>query len=311
MMQLDPQTRRPHTKTIFGSTLNKIEPRFNRKLFRSGNWDVIVLQGQEISVSGKYKYSTEESIKIASDALESGTRVIWFAEWAWQAETDPTERIHNVYKAIQRQVDGPTTIAPIGLAWRAFHQSSPQRNLLSADGNHANPAGAYLSALVLYQVITGRDCQQLSTVRLNGISADLQRRLQRVASTTVAQFQAMQRVLQADQKLGANRNTQCKTDSLGTTIENYVREMKQVNLDDCPPRFKTALLKHLDAWKQSIDFFNSHNQLRGEMHDLFNQIRQVDDSEAQQLKQAEDEIWSTWSEVEAAALSIDLKVKRG
>jgi len=47
------------------------------------------------------------------------------------------------------------------------------------------------------------------------------------------------------------------------------------------------------------------------MHDLFDKIKQINDSEAKQLKQVEDEIWSTWSEVEAAAVSIDLQAKKG
>lgn len=58
---------------------------------------------------------------------------------------------------------------------------------------------------------------------------------------------------------------------------------------------------HLDAWEAAIPFFGRFDDLRGQLHALFERIREMGPEAAEQLRAAEAAIWGTWAEVEAAA----------
>ena len=55
----------------------------------------------------------------------------------------------------------------------------------------------------------------------------------------------------------------------------------------------------------SRSFFKSFPDLRGEMHDLFNEIRKRDEKTKTKLESVEKEIWGTWAEVENAKAGIE------
>lgn len=78
----------------------------------------------------------------------------------WERADDPatcpqarlTETCERAIKEIQNG-DGLADIAPIGPAWQTSLARKPGMQLISSDGNHSAPTGAYLAACVLHAVI--------------------------------------------------------------------------------------------------------------------------------------------------------------
>ncbi len=124
----------------------------NHTLIRNYEWDVIVLQGQEISSSGRFTYPLDPAIDLTNTATESGKRVFLFAEWARDG-IDERERFENVYREIATKCDA--TVVPIGRAFELAAEERPDLVLHANDGNHSSPAGAYLAACMLYGALAG------------------------------------------------------------------------------------------------------------------------------------------------------------
>lgn len=78
-------------------------------------------------------------------------------------------------------------------------------------------------------------------------------------------------------------------------------ELDSIDFSECPIEFAKAFERHRDAWEGSIPFFERFGHLRGELHELFEQIRNIDEATEAALKAHENQIWGTWAEVEAAA----------
>jgi hypothetical protein len=111
---------------------------------------------------------------------------------------------------------------------------------------------------------------------------------------------AVARVLQQDDVLGTQRNHACETAPLAQAVRDYVRGLAALDFSGCPDDFVDAFTRHREAWEASIPFFEAYHDLRGEMHDLFEQIRDRDPSTKAELEELEAGIWGTWAEVEAA-----------
>jgi hypothetical protein len=150
---------------------------------KKGGWDVLVLQGQKISSSGKYSYSTEAAIELCRAASSSGTRVILFSEWGRLNVDGETERIEQVYASIADA--GGASLSPVGQAWQRAQQQRPETNLHAADGNHSNATGAFLAACVLYETITGNSPLRLPPIPESPVDAPTQTWLKQVARETV------------------------------------------------------------------------------------------------------------------------------
>lgn len=108
------------------------------------------------------------------------------------------------------------------------------------------------------------------------------------------------RVLARDNELGKARNHAPETAPLAEAVARYVEGLDGLDFTGCPPAFAAAFSRHRDAWKESAPFFEDFAGLRGEMHDLFDEIRSRDEP-GKRLRALEDRIWGTWAEVEEAA----------
>ncbi len=64
------------------------------------------------------------------------------------------ERLQQGYDALGRELGAP--VAPVGLAWSEALTDRPGLDLW-ADGRHPNRAGSYLTACVLYAMLSGRN----------------------------------------------------------------------------------------------------------------------------------------------------------
>jgi len=112
---------------------------------------------------------------------------------------------------------------------------------------------------------------------------------------------AINRVLAADDIFGRERNQDCRTVSLDSTIVKYVNAMHTINFEGCPDSFTSAFAEHISAWQSSLPFFSKHAQLRGEMHALFEEIRSLNEQSKIDLESIEKEIWGSWAKVETAS----------
>jgi hypothetical protein len=151
-------------------------------LLRSRPWSVVVLQAQKYSSSGLFTYSTLEAQTLISDARIGGAQPVLFPEWP-RLGVNETQRIYNLHLSIARLA--PACVSPVGQAWDLALQRHPGLVLHDADGNHSAPAGAYLTALMLWASITGASPLGLPALN-NGVDATVQQQLRAVAADTAA-----------------------------------------------------------------------------------------------------------------------------
>jgi len=153
------------------------------RLLRERRWDVVVLQAQRYSTSGRYTYSTAGAEALIQLAREAHALPILFPEWPRHGITE-TDRIYDLHVGIAARA--PACVAPVGQAWDLARAVYPDLVLHADDGNHSTRAGAYLTALVLAATITDTSPAELD-VQLPqfGVPFDVQVRLRSIAARAV------------------------------------------------------------------------------------------------------------------------------
>jgi hypothetical protein len=76
------------------------------------------------------------------------------------------------------------------MAWDRALAENPALALHMADGNHANLAGSFLTALIFYHSITGNNPDSLPFQPKIAVPAVQQQLLRQVAAATLQQYQA-------------------------------------------------------------------------------------------------------------------------
>jgi hypothetical protein len=122
-------------------------------------WTHIVLQGQKYSQSQTISYSTEETKTWIQRAKKIKATPILFPEHPQRGNAQEADYVHSIHKGIAH--DELSCVAPIGLSWNKVLAVEPELALYQADGNHATELGALISALALYQVISGQSADLL------------------------------------------------------------------------------------------------------------------------------------------------------
>lgn len=103
-------------------------------------------------------------------------------------------------------------------------------------------------------------------------------------------------IILLDEKAGKIRNHRCENASLSSAIEEYIAQLENVDYSNCPAEFGKSFRAHIEAWRSTITIAKKHDALRGEMHDLFDEINESQDStEFTKLVKG---IWDTWRDVE-------------
>ena len=126
----------------------------------SGDWDLVVLQGQEISQSHTIDYSTAEAVALAHMAESAGAQALFFAEWSRRG-VDETEYIENIYANIAERSDA--AVIPVGRSWDRLLADRSNYELWAVDGNHAASDGALLAAATIAFFIAGPDAPITTT----------------------------------------------------------------------------------------------------------------------------------------------------
>lgn len=158
-----------------------------KKELASQRWNFVVLQGQKISMSGKFDYSKKEGIDFAKLAQAHGATVYFFAEWGRKGIEGDGETIHKIYEAMAQTAK--VSVAPVGRAWDLALGKQPDIPLYAADGNHESSQGAFLTAAVLCGQITGESPAVLESFDYRGLDKK-NRVLLANAAATALNFQA-------------------------------------------------------------------------------------------------------------------------
>jgi len=156
--------------------------------FYGEKWTHVILQAQKFSSSQSTLYPTDAAkrwVELAKSTHEATP--IFFAEHPQRGNGSESAYIHNIYSEIATQ--HPACVAPIGFAWDRYAMAYPTSDLWANDGNHANPYGAHLTALVLYSAITGEKSEDIQ-VFSDRIDMDLQSVFAQFADQTIAEYQA-------------------------------------------------------------------------------------------------------------------------
>jgi hypothetical protein len=152
-------------------------------LLRRQTWSFVILQAQKYSTSGRFEYSTAEAVQLIRMSREQRAVPVMFPEWP-RRDIDETQRIYDLHVSIAQAE--PACVAPIGQAWDLALTRDPTLTLHDSDGNHSAPAGAFLTALVLYATITGRSPLDVPPMPQFPIDVSLQATLRGIAAETVA-----------------------------------------------------------------------------------------------------------------------------
>ena len=117
-------------------------------------------------------------------------------------------------------------------------------------------------------------------------------------TTTSKAASCIEYIIAQDGSLGGIRNHACEKISLAQTIRQYADAIEQLDYTNCPPAFEAAFTNHIRAWREMIPLVEKYPELRGEMHDLFDELEKGKDTD--EFKPLLKSIWDTWGEVEKA-----------
>jgi len=155
------------------------------ELVETRSWTHIILQGQKYSQSQSVLYSTEATRTWIQRAKNKGATPILFPEHPQRGNPQEADYIHSLHVDIADEES--SCIAPVGLSWNKVIAVEPDLNLYQADGNHATELGALLSALVLYQVVSGQIADTLPYIAALPGTESEQALLGQMASQTIAE----------------------------------------------------------------------------------------------------------------------------
>jgi hypothetical protein len=123
---------------------------------------------------------------------------------------------------------------------------------------------------------------------------------------------AISRVLRRDEELGAIRNERSRVVSIDVAASDYADAVEAIDFAMTPGAFESAYQRHATAWRALSDQLARHEswrEMRGEMHDVFDRILATDESGVAGVRTRLDDVWATWSEVEAAASRYGVKIE--
>jgi hypothetical protein len=126
---------------------------------QGGHWDYVVLQqGPTTTQIGR------DTLILAVRQLdplirEAGGRPALLMVWPPSGNADAFDAVRQSYQQAADAVGG--LFLPAGEAWRTVLAGSPDLPLYGLDGYHPAELGTYLTALIVYEGITGLDARLL------------------------------------------------------------------------------------------------------------------------------------------------------
>lgn len=161
------------------------------EVIKSGHWDYVVLQ-QGPTPLPLYRDTLILATKWLQPYIrDAGARSAQLMVWPSATKRASFDDVRRSTQLAAKAVGG--LFLPAGEAWRAAWSAGPRIALYASDGFHPSELGTYLTALVVFEGITGKDVRMLSP-RITVAGKRLQiptatvRLLQQVAHETVARY---------------------------------------------------------------------------------------------------------------------------
>ncbi len=164
----------------------RLEDQVSRPLLENSQWTHLILQAQKYSTTGLYNYSTAGTKSWIALAKARGITPVLFPEHPRAGNREEGMRIFRLHQSIA--AEQAACVAPVGPVWDQVLQQYPDLQLHSDDGNHAAPAGALLTAYILYEVISGKPADTLPDQPALAVPLSTQRILRQAASAGVRQY---------------------------------------------------------------------------------------------------------------------------
>ena len=130
------------------------------KKIQSGNYDIVVIQGQSSEAIDDYENFKTYGIKLANEAIKYKAKPFLFSAWSCctpfacsgEQQQEDYEAISKAYEDISKATKA--TIVPVGKSWQLYRKAHPKKvGELTSDNCHPNQDGAYLSACVFFETI--------------------------------------------------------------------------------------------------------------------------------------------------------------
>jgi hypothetical protein len=160
-------------------------------VIKSGSWDYVVLQ-QGPTPLPLYRDTLILATKWLQPYIrDAGARSAQLMVWPSATKRASFDEVRRSTQLAAKSVGG--VFLPAGEAWRAAWAAGPRIALYGPDGFHPSELGTYLTALVVYEGLTGRDVTTLPPrITVGGkrlqIATATVRLLQQAAHETVASF---------------------------------------------------------------------------------------------------------------------------
>lgn len=152
-------------------------------LVESRDWSHVVLQAQKYSTTGTNTYSTSAAEEWVEIVHEHNAVPVMYPEHPRKNNAEEGQRIYNLHVSIAQAAGA--CVAPVGPAWDIAAEWYPEMNLYHSDGNHFNLTGAFLSALIFYEVITGLPADDIPLVSEIDINEHMQLQLKQLVNDTI------------------------------------------------------------------------------------------------------------------------------
>lgn len=123
-----------------------------RSLIQSGDFDIVILQNHSKRAIEHPDSMMHYGQLFHREIKQSGAQTMLYMTWA--REWDPTmmDPIAEKYNELGRSISVP--VLPVGLAWQKAKQMRPDLDLYDPDGSHPSTTGTYLTACVIYTMLT-------------------------------------------------------------------------------------------------------------------------------------------------------------
>jgi hypothetical protein len=154
-----------------------------RRAIAEGGWSFVVLQQGPSSLAESRVLLVDYAQRFKEEARRVKARIALYMVWPAASRPGDFDGVRLSYETAARETGG--VFLPAGEAWRLARRRDPNLAFYGADGFHPTVLGSYLSALVIYQGLTGK-----STVRCTalGFVSDAQAKILQQAASQALGF---------------------------------------------------------------------------------------------------------------------------
>ena len=133
-----------------------------KEIIMNGGYDIVVLQEWSLGTVNEGDSATKYLGLFSNYVREMGAEPYYYMTWAREKVPQQQVTISKVYREVAAK--NKAIVVPAGEAWALARQLRPDFKLFYPDGTHPSENGAYLTACVFVEVLTGELPDPLPTV---------------------------------------------------------------------------------------------------------------------------------------------------